>query len=353
MKKNGFLPLVSGFLLFGILFMFTEEFSRGFADGLMKCGNIVIPSMFPFLVSSSLAGSGHIPKVIKRIFEPITQKIFRLPAECLPAMIISQLGGYLSGAKSADSLYKAEIISSSQASRLLFFSINPGMGFAVNAVGSIMLSSRQSGRILLFSLCVSSLITALLTRFMPESKTSFRPSQKIVPFSSALVSSVNSGTNAMLAACGFICLFSGILSVCRKLVTDTAAFSVVSCLLEITNGCFYASGQFSLPVIAVFCGFGGLCVHLQIFAVADFRIDIFNFYLFRIIHSVLSFFICKTVLHFFPVESSVFLSVSENIALWSFSPLSAISLLFLSLLLIFDLDNNRKICYHSTVKELN
>ena len=157
---------------------------------------------------------------------------------------------------------------------------------------------------------------------------------------------------AMLAACGFICLFSGILSVCRKLVTDTAAFSVVSCLLEITNGCFYASGQFSLPVIAAFCGFGGLCVHLQIFAVADFRIDIFNFYLFRIIHSVLSFFICKTVLHFFPVESSVFLSVSENIALWSFSPLSAISLLFLSLLLIFDLDNNRKIFYHSTAKEL-
>lgn len=333
--------------------MFTEEFSQGFADGLLKCGNIVIPSMFPFLVSSSLAGSGHLPKIIRRIAEPVMQKLFRLPAECLPAMIIGQLGGYLSGAKSADSLYKAEIISSAQASRLLFFCINPGMGFAVHAVGSIMLNSRQSGRILLFSLCISSLIAALLTRFMPESEASFRPSQKIIPFSSALVSSVSSGTNAMLAACGFICLFSGILSVCRKLVADTAVFSVISCLLEITNGCFYASGRLSLPLIAAFCGFGGLCVHLQIFAVTDFRIDVLNFFIFRIIYSVLSFLVCKTVLHFFPVESTVFLSVSENIVLWSFSPVSAVSLLFLSLLLIFDLDNNRKMCYHSTVKELN
>ena len=55
----------------------------------------------------------------------------------------------------------------------------------------------------------------------------------------------------------------------------------------------------------------------------------------------------------YKVQKGNALSVSENIALWSFSPLSAISLLFLSLLLIFDLDNNRKICYHSTVKELN
>ncbi len=347
MRKYGYLPLASGFLIFGILFMFTEDFSEGFADGLLKCGNTVIPSMFPFLVSSSLAGSGHLPKIFKRFFEPITQKLFRLPAECLPAIIIGQLGGYLSGAKASDSLYQSGIISSSQASRLLFFSINPGMGFAVNAVGSIMLTSRQSGRILLLSLCISSLITAFLTRFMRENNAFFRPSEKIVPFSSALVNSVSSGTNAMLCACGFICLFSGILSVCRKAVADTAVFAVISCLLEITNGCFSASDMLSLPVIAFFCAFGGICVHLQIFSVTDFRVDIFKFYLFRIIHSVLSFLVCKTVLHFFPVENTVFLSVSENIALWSFSPLSAVSLLFLSLLLIFDLDNNRKMCYYS------
>lgn len=310
--------------------------------------------MFPFLVSSSLAGSGNMPKIMRRISDPVLQKLFRLPGDCLPAIIIGQLGGYLSGAKAADSLCQSGIISPSQASRLTFFSINAGMGFTVNAVGSIILGSRQTGRILLTSLCISSLITAFLTRFIPEKETADVPVRKIIPFSQALVSSVSSGTNAMLAACGFICIFSGILSVAAKLISHEKIFSAVSCLLEITNGCIIASEKFSPALIAAFCAFGGICVHFQIFAVTrSFSLNTGRFYLFRIIHAVLTYIVCTALLHLFPVEHQAFLSVSENIAPWSYSAPSAVSLLFLSLLLILDLDNNRKICYHSTVKELN
>lgn len=331
-------------MLFAALFIFTEEFSAGFAKGLQNCARIVIPSMFPFLVSSSLAGSGHLPEGIKRIFEPITQLLFRLPADCLPAIIIGQLGGYLSGAKAADSLCQSGIISPSQGSRLMLFSINAGMGFAVNAVGSMMLGSRQSGRILLFSLCISSLITAFLTRFIPEKIFIAAPQKKEISFSAALVNSVTSGTNAMLAACGFVCIFSGILSVTENFIANEKIFSFVSCLLEITNGCISAADSFSVPLIAAFCAFGGICVHLQIFAVTkSFSVDIFKFYLFRILHAVFAYAICAAFLHFFPVEQQVFLSVSENAALWSFSAPSAVSLLFLSALLILDLDNTCKI----------
>lgn len=344
MKKNGFLPLAAGFLLFAVLFLFTQPFSEGFANGLQSCARIVIPSMFPFLVSSSLAGSGHLPDRLKRIFEPITQLLFRLPADCLPAIIIGQLGGYLSGAKAADSLCQSGIISPSQGSRLMLFSVNAGMGFAVNAVGSMMLGSRQLGRILLFSLCVSSLITGFFCRFIPEKENITVPRKKVIPFSTALVNSITSGTNAMLAACGFICIFSGIMSVIGSYIPDKTILSFVSCLLEITNGCIIAADSFSVPFIAAFCAFGGICVHLQIFAVTkSFSVSILKFCLFRILHAVLAYAICAVFLHFFPVEQQVFLSVSENAALWSFSAPSAVSLLFLSALLILDLDNTCKL----------
>lgn len=344
MKKNGFLPLAAGILLFSILFLFTHPFSEGFANGLQNCARIVVPSMFPFLVSSSLTGSGYLPDKIKRIFEPITQLLFRLPADCLPAILIGQLGGYLSGAKAADSLCQSGIISPAQASRLMLFSINAGMGFSVNAVGSMMLGSRQLGRILLFSLCVSSLIAGFLSRFISEKESVCAPQKKEVSFSAALVGSVTSGTNAMLAACGFVCIFSGILSVIKSFTANDNLFALVSCLLEITNGCICAAGEFSVPFIASLCAFGGLCVHLQIFAVTkSFSTGFFKFFLFRILHAVLAYAVCTAVLHFFPVEQQVFLSVSENAALWSFSAPSAISLLFLSVLLILDLDNTCKI----------
>ena len=345
MKKNGFGALASGILLFTVLFLFPGLFSKGFANGLRSCAEIVIPSMFPFLVSASLTGSGSVPKPVKRIFEPITQKLFRLPADCLPAIIIGQLGGYLSGAKAADSLCQSGIITPSQASRLMLFSVNAGMGFAVNAVGSIMLGSRQIGRILLFSLCVSSLITGFLTRFIPDTEAKAPEKIKKTSFSAALVGSVTSGTNAMLAACGFVCLFSGILSIASHFIPNKTASAAISCLFEITNGCMNAAEAFSIPAIAAACAFGGLCVHFQIFAVTEnCSFGIFRFYLFRIIHSATAFAVCAIYLHFSPVEHQVFLSLYENAALWSFSAPSAVSLLFLSALLILDLDNKCKMC---------
>lgn len=337
--------MASGILLFTVLFLFPGLFSKGFANGLRSCAEIVIPSMFPFLVSASLTGSGSVPKPVKRIFEPITQKLFRLPADCLPAIIIGQLGGYLSGAKAADSLCQSGIITPSQASRLMLFSVNAGMGFAVNAIGSIMLGSRQIGRILLFSLCVSSLITGFLTRFIPDTEAKAPEKIKKTSFPAALVGSVTSGTNAMLAACGFVCLFSGILSAASHFIPNKTAFAAISCLFEITNGCMNAAEAFSIPAIAAACAFGGLCVHFQIFAVTEnCSFGIFRFYLFRIIHSAIAFSVCAIYLHFSPVEHQVFLSLYENAALWSFSAPSAVSLLFLSALLILDLDNKCKMC---------
>lgn len=338
--------MAAGISLFVFLFVFTEQFTAGFRTGLLNCARIVIPSLFPFLVSSSLAGSGDLPKLLKQIAEPVTQKLFLLPSEALPAIILSQFGGYLSGAKAVDSLCRSGTLSPSQGARLLLFSVNAGMGFAVNAVGNIMLGSREIGRILLFSLCVSSLAAGILTRFIPENELeSPKMSKKHIGFSQAVVESVSQSASAMLSACGFVCVFSGICSVIEKYIKDESLALFISCLLEITNGCVGMAGKVSLPLIAAACAFGGVCVHLQIFAVSkNLPVKIPAFYLFRLIHAALAYAVCAVTLHFHPVEAQVFLTFSQNAALWSFSAPAAVSLLFLSALLILDLDNGRKIC---------
>ena len=114
MKNNNYFAATTGLIFFVMLFIFSENFIAGINSGLMNCVRIVIPSVFPFLIASSLTGYGGLPKPLKKFFEPVTQFFFGLPADALPAIILGQLGGYLAGVKAAESLRKNGIISSSQ-----------------------------------------------------------------------------------------------------------------------------------------------------------------------------------------------------------------------------------------------
>ena len=332
--------------MFAVLFFFPAEFASGFSAGLLNCVQVVIPSLFPFLVASSLAGAGEMPSIIKRFAEPIMQRLFRLPAECLPAVILGQLGGYLSGAKSAESLYSSGIISRSQARKLLLFCVNSGVGFSVNAVGNALLGSREAGKIILASLCVSSTVTGFFIRFIRDDacETEKNVRQKF-SFSSATVGCVSSASSSMLICCGFVCFFSGLIAVIGGTVDNRFARIIFSCLIEVTSGCAAAAGEISIPALASVCAFGGLCVHMQIFSLSKkFGISIPLFYLFRIVHSGLSYAVCRVILFFFPAEITASVTSGAVAQMWSFSPSAAISLLFLCSLLILDLDNGRKVC---------
>lgn len=344
--KNKTIIFLAGTGFFVMIFLFSEDFAAGFSAGLSNCANVIIPSLFPFLAASVLTGSGEAPKPFKKFSEPFMHRFFRLFSGSFPTVILSQLGGYLSGASSAVSLCSSGIISRDHARRLVLFCINPGIGFSVNAVGNALLGSAEAGKILLLSVSISSVATGFFTRFIPDNKSVNLPVRKEqISFSSALVNSVHSSCGAMINCCGFVCIFSGISSVLKSVIKNPAASLAAACILEVTSGCAAAAGRVSLPVIAAVCAFGGLCVHMQIFSMAkNIGIKIPVFYLFRLIHSALAFVSCKIILHFHPIEKDVFISVSQNIQLWSFSAPAAISLMFLCALLILDLDNNKELC---------
>ncbi len=348
-KRNA--AAFTGIAVFIFMLVFAKEFRTGFSTGLKNCAETVIPSLFPFLIAASLAGNGELSHKISRFVSPVTEFLFGLPCECLSAMILGQLGGYLSGAKSAQSLCASDRISANQAEKLMLFCINPGIGFTVNALGSIMLSSRSSGRIIFASICISSFICGIICRFLPCKKhTSAKKEIRYPTLPEAIINSVSSGTLSILTTCSFICLFSGITSVIDAYVTNENIKLGAVCLLEITNGCIYASKEMSLPFISAICAFGGICVHMQIFAVADnFRIRILRFYLFRVLHAILTFGVCTLILRMFPDDLQAMVNVTPEAALWSFSAPASVSMLFLSALLILDLDNIYKVWYDKSV----
>ncbi len=346
-NHRGYLSLIAGTALLMSAFLFTDDFVRGIETGLALCGKIVIPSLFPFLIASSLAGSGNMPPVVKKFIGPVTRLLFGLPTESISAIILGQLGGYLSGPKAIQSLRSNGVINKSQAERMLLFSVNAGMGFSVNAIGNGMLGSREAGKILLISLCISSIVPCVAGRFAikDSSETTQKSNIKTAPFSACVVNSVCSGTKAMLNACGFVIVFSGIGCVAERLVHPPFIRLILGSFLEVTKGCAALSGKVSLPVIAAVCAFGGLCVHMQIFALDDdFSVNIPRFFFFRLLHAGAAYAVCRVILHFHPVTLPASVTFYSNAEVFSFSAPAAISLLFLCALLILDLDNNRKIC---------
>ncbi|MBO5858912.1 MAG: hypothetical protein J6R20_03975 [Clostridia bacterium] len=344
MKIGKYSALVCGTTLFILLFIFRDEFFTGAAIGLSNCAQVIVPSLFPFMTAASILGESELPEWLKKLIEPLTRRVFHQPAESAIAIAVGLLGGYPSGTKAAVSLCKSGRISESQAKSLMLFCVNPGTGFCVNAIGVSLLGSEKSGIIIFASLCISAVLTGLVVRAPKEdSVCTVRVIAKNP--SGIFVESVASGASGIIGVCAFTTLFSGVISVISSSGVSEKTATAIACILEITSGCAAASGKISLPLLTGVCAFGGLCVHMQIFSVAgELKPDYKKFFLCRAVHSVLSVVVCTLLLKLFPVEEPTFLSVSENVSLCSFSVPAAISLLFFSSLLIFDLDKQRKIC---------
>lgn len=344
MDKKKSLILAVGLLMLLTLFMFPAEFSQGAATGLKNCASVIIPSLFPFMVAASLIGEGELPVSMKKLIDPVTRKLFGQPAESLGAILTGLFGGYPSGARAAASLYKSGKITEPQAKSLMLFCVNSGTGFCVNAVGASMLGSEKAGLIIFASLCISALFLGFFTKPKTDEPITANPSGT-KSFSQIFVESVASGASGIISVCAFATLFSGVLAVITRFDMSEKAVIFTACLLEITSGCASAAGRIPIPLIASACAFGGLCVHMQIFSLAeDVKPDFGKFILFRLLHALLSGAVCKLLLTVFPVEVQTFLSVSQSAALYSFSIPAAVSLLFFSSLLIFDLDKQRKMC---------
>ena len=177
-------------MLFAAAFVFPKEFSQGAATGLQNSASIIVPSLFPFMVAASLLGEGDLPPLLKRIVNPVTQKLFGQPAESAVAIFIGLLGGYPSGARAASALYEGGKISKKQAENLMLFCVNSGFGFCVNALGCSLLHSEKAGKIIFVSLCFSALVTGLITKSKVAYESGETDNNERKPFSKIFVESV-------------------------------------------------------------------------------------------------------------------------------------------------------------------
>lgn len=342
------LPSVAGviFCITGLL-LYPMQTAEGLRNGLGLITDNLIPSLFPFMVLSSYLVSSPVSDILARITNRFAAKFFKTNGYGMCAVIMGFIGGYPIGAKITADFYKSGKLSKNQAQSLLLWCVNPGSAFVIVAVGSFMYTRINIGIILYVSLILSALITGLAISLF--AKSTYAPPITIPETKpeNLFVNSVNSSSRSMLSICSWVLIFSASGALISEILPPTGGI-VFRALAEVTTGCRTAAEMnLPIPITCGILGFGGFAVIFQITEyLKQCALDPKLFFCARLINGALAAFICSELLNFFSEAVPVSISVTIKSVVFPLyhSIASAIILILMIILFVFEVDNKRKVC---------
>ncbi len=298
------------------------------ADGIRRgidiCGQVLIPSLFPFLIFTSYLSEGGFVESAAKILKKPARVLLKSDGEEAAVLFISMLSGYPSGAAMLGIMHKNGSLSKARAQTAAYYCCSAGPAFVFTAIGQGILHSRQSAVILLSCHTLATFITAFTVSRLSPRPISVDLSKRPRKTGGGLVAAVLTATKSMINICAFAAAFSAVSEIVSRLPLNKPVHSAVSCLLEVTGGCVSLSGVSSyLPFYAAAAGFGGISVILQLNACApDLDLNPLKLIAVRSLHAAVSFVLCFALTSISPqsvqtssVEKSYFFSVTPQLSL--------------------------------------
>ena len=340
------------------LLRWPQESMAAAREGLQLCGNVIIPSLFPFFVLSSLVVELGMSRYLGRLLQRVMRPLFRVNGTCASSLALGFIGGYPVGARTAISLYQNGQCSKTEAERLLAFCNNSGPAFILGVVGAGVFGSGTVGLILYLTHIAASLLVGLLFRFYKPSERPMRGKTEwniqATPFAPAFTHSVTSALASTLNICAFV-LFFTVLIRCLSLSGFLAALSgllaalfapfgltqpwvqkLLTGLLEVSSGVSSLTGEGLLSgrmaLAAFMLGWAGLSVHCQVLAfLGDCGLSMRTYFFGKLLHGVLSAALTTLVLRGLALEqpaSAYFAQQVEALASLDFGRCLTLSLLY-------------------------
>lgn len=303
--KKSFLPICA--ILFIIaLIVFPKTAVSSAVKGIHLWLEVVFPSLFPFFVASQLLNRSGFIGFAGVIMEPIMRPIFNIPGCGSFALAMGIVSGYPIGASITSDLKRQNLISKTEAERLLTFTNNSGPLFIMGAVAVGMFNMPSAGYLLYISHVAASLTVGFIFRYYKSSEKSpkkpyLKLSQKIKIELKRLKNSdmntftlfgecIKNSISTILAIGGFIIFFSVLINVMISSGISGWVCSTVPALLgklglgpqilegmfcgffEITTGANLINSA-NAPLVIKLCtvsmiiGWAGLSVHAQVLSV--------------------------------------------------------------------------------------
>lgn len=296
-RINIFIISIAAIFVFGLIIATPDSARQGAASGLKLCAAVIIPSIFPCSVIAVFLTKSKTADFFKKLLTPIG-KITILGADAVFVILLSLISGYPVGAKLVSNLYSQKRISESAAKRLICLCVNPGPAFCILAVGKGVLSNVKCG-VLLFA---SSVLSSIILNLIFNKREKFEDRQPVTKqsFSESFAQSVTDAASATFSICAFV-VFISCVTVTLSVYMPYGFSYLITVLSEVTVGVLKVNGNIFLTAFLI--GFGGFCVHAQVFAAATPRPKYSEFLLFRLLSGILCALILKALLLIFPVSA--------------------------------------------------
>ncbi|MEG2000193.1 MAG: nucleoside recognition domain-containing protein [Evtepia sp.] len=273
-------PLTVSLLLFALLLLsFPAQSTAAAKYGITLCLDVMIPSLFPFFVLSSLFVSLGLASSFGKLLKPIMRPLFALDGVCASPLVLGAIGGYPVGLRTLSELYLSRQCSKNDAIRLSLFCNNCGPAFLLSVTGLGVFSSRSVGFFLLFTHLSAAVCVGFLSRFFLPSSSQTQtipPHQTNPSFLSVFPDCVRDSFFSTLNVSAFVILFTVLVSLADKSGALSYLITLLSPILapEFTRPLFIGIFELStaicslnahspLPLAAFLLAWGGLSVHCQ------------------------------------------------------------------------------------------
>lgn len=261
--------------LFAAMLIFPQAVFSGAEEGLLLWFQIIFPTLFPFLVVTSLLLSSGGLNLITRLFGGLFRRIFRVTQNGAFAVLAGFLCGYPMGAKVTADLLRAEKISDREARYLLSFCNNTSPVFIINFIVWKTFGNKRLMLPTLLILIGSPVLMSFIFRRIylkgrhpfPEPSAALKEKKTRFDFS-VLDSCMMNSFEAIVKVGGYIILFSVLLSLLEELSGQKSILMAAAPALEVTNGILLLSSSVSDPglryaAVLGLTSFGGLCSAAQ------------------------------------------------------------------------------------------
>lgn len=325
--------LTAGIVCAGVALLWRPQaVAGGISRGLSVCADVLIPSLFPFLVLGGFLTRSGVAAAVGRRLGWLTRRVFGLPGCCAAGILLGMIGGYPAGGSVVGELVRSGQITREEGQRMLRFCVNGGPGFVISAVGVGLTGSTTFGAILFFANLAASLVLGIVgvPREARRRTAARRQTAVSLPPAAALVESVTAACSSLLSMCGFVLLFaallalvdaSGIAAVLGGTPTgEKLIAALIACVLEVSCGCTAAAslGSNAALFLGFAVGFGGLSVHCQL-ASSLRGLGLMNgrFFLARLAQGGLTAALTLLLLKWIPITQPVWGALQQPIAVAS------------------------------------
>ena len=326
------------------LMLYPQPAMEAARSGLRLCYNVIIPSLFPFFVLSSLVVELGLAGYLGRLLEGLMRPLFRVGGACASAVALGFIGGYPVGAKTAIGLYESGQCTRTEAERLLAFCNNSGPAFILGVVGAGVFASSRVGVLLCLAHALASVCVGVLFRFYPGDGKGRRgggapaaPRFQARRFTAVFTGAVKNAFLSTLNICAFVIFFTvvlqmlvttGVLPGTARLLglllsplglTEEWARRLLTGLVEISSGVWTLAGEGTfrgrLAMAAFLLGWAGLSVHCQVLSfLGDSGLSARTYLAGKLLHGGLSALFVALLVRFLPLEAPVSDYLAQQVA---------------------------------------